>query len=525
MAAEGTNQALPVSVSMSSSQSYQERLLLPLSQGATALRGVLLYPQSYAVGMSSLATHTLYTALNDETMRWERAFFNPAKDVARQRQLCSLESRTPLRDFDVVAVTSSYELDWPAIPVALQAGGVPPLRVDRRQSPLVIAGGPALSAAPLALSALYDAACCGEIEPVLPSLKAALLAPTPGATLELLAATPGFFVPALHTDLQVGMVKRQCAADLDQFETASVILSPQAEFADRFLVEMGRGCGRSCSFCLARQLYKPLRWRSLDRIVETVRRGLQWTNDLGLVAAAVSDYPELEALCEALQGLSPNLRVSTSSVRMETATPSFLKMLANGGQKTVTFAPEAATASLRRAIGKLLPEETLLAAVQRAAEAGLTRVRLYFMVGLPGESADDRAAIADLARRLTREFPTLHFRFNVGAFSPRPHTPFERQGLPPLRDLRRWLSQVQKSLRGLPRVEAATDSARWAAMQAALSRADERLGRALADRPPLGFADLVTSLATVGLDFEALVAEVPPEQWQPWKIVDPTCPP
>ncbi|MEI6503617.1 MAG: radical SAM protein, partial [Armatimonadota bacterium] len=296
-----------------------------------------------------------------------------------------------------------------------------------------------------------------------------------------------------------------------------------AEFADRFLVEIGRGCGRSCSFCLARQVYKPLRWRSPEKVLAAVRRGLQWTNDFGLVAAAVSDYPGLDDLCRDLGALSPGLRVSTSSVRMETASLPFLQLLANGGQRTVTFAPEAATERLRREIGKNLPEHELFDAIERAMQAGLSRVRLYFMVGLPTETDDDRAEIAALAARLTQAFPATHFRLNAGAFSPRPHTPFEKLPLPPLRELRNWLSQVQRSLRGLPRVEVATDSARWAAMQAALSRSDARLGLALARHRPRAFTDLVSALAAEGLDFEQLIAAQDDSTRLPWKVVNPAC--
>lgn len=516
-------EAVGTDLPMQNGFSHPERMLLDLPQGSAKLRGLLLYPQSYAVGMSSLATHTLYAGLNDAEMRWERAFVDPARDSTRYAQVCSLETRTLLRDFDVIAITSSFELDWPAIPAALEAGGVPPLRQDRLCRPLIIAGGPAISTAPLPLSYIYDVAYIGEIEPALVELKQALLAGSPQETLERLAEQPAFFVPQLHTELQPQMLKRGCARDLDAFDTTSVMLSPEAEFADRFLIEMGRGCGRSCSFCLARRIYRPLRWRSLERIIDAARRGLQHTDDLGLVAAAVSDYPQLDELCAELSALSPQLRVSTSSVRMESATPAFLNLLASGGQRTVTYAPEAATERLRTAIGKNLPDEAIFNAIDRAAAAGLSRVRLYFMIGLPTETSSDRMAIADLAQRLTAEFPALHFRLNVGAFSPRPHTPFEYEPLPPLRDLRNWLSQVQRSLRGMPHIEVSTDSARWAAMQAAMSRADHRLGLAFANHPPMGFGDLVDSFAAEGLDFEELIAAPDAGSFLPWKVVDPSC--
>lgn len=501
-----------------------ERLLIPTPNTSAARRGVLLYPHSYAVGMSSLATHTLYAELNATgEMLWERAFVDPARDSTRSPALCSLESRALLRDFEAIAITSSYELDWPAIPAALESGGVPPLRENRPDGPIVIAGGPAISAAPLPLAEIYDVAYIGEIEPAMGVLREALAAGSREETLERLAGTRGFYVPELQGRPEAGGLVRRCAMNLDEFDTTSVILTPEAEFANRFLVEIGRGCRRSCSFCLARRLYRPQRWRSVGRIVEAVRRGLEYTNDVGLIAAAVSDYPDLAELCGALEGLSADLRVSTSSVRLESATDELLRLLARGGQHTVTFAPEAATERLRHAIGKGLAEDELFAAVERAAAAELTRIRLYFMIGLPTETAEDREEITALARRLTAAFPRLHFRCNVGVFSPRPHTAFEREALPPTRELRNWLSRVQKSLKSVPHVEVSTDSARWAGMQAALSRSDERLGRALAKRPSVGFTELVRSLEAEGLDYEGLLGRVEEGAEMGWKVVDMRC--
>lgn len=500
-----------------------ERPLIVPSQSSTELRGVILFPQSYAIGMSSLATHALYEGLNASgEIAWERAFIAPSVDGTRLAPLCSLETGSPLRDFDVVAITSSWELDWPALPTALQDGGIAPLRHERREGPLLIVGGPAVSAAPLPLSALYDAAFIGEIEPALPVLRRALLASSREAVLEQLAAEPGFYVPVLHPEPAPKTLKRRCAVDLNSFDTTSVILSPHAEFANRFLLEIGRGCGRSCAFCLARRLYRPLRWRSLDRIMETVRRGLRYTNDLGMIAAAVSDYPHLDDLCAELETVSPDLRLSTSSIRLETATSRFLALLARGGQSTVTFAPEAATERLRQAIGKKLAEDEIFAAVERAATVGLTRVRLYFMVGLPTEQPEDLAAFGDLLKRLTQQFRQMHFRCNIGAFSPRPHTPFEREPLPALRDLRNRLGKVVRMLRGLPRVEAAGESARWAAMQAAFSRSDQRLGLALVKHPHHDFASLVKAMEAEGLCFERLTAAAT-DDCLPWKVVDPNC--
>jgi radical SAM superfamily enzyme YgiQ (UPF0313 family) len=489
------------------------------------VRGVVLFPAPYAVGMASLAVNTLYAALNDPpTLACERAFASPPpRNGSRLPPTRTVESGRRLADCDFIALTSSYELDWPAIPALLAAGGVPPLRRDRAAGPLVLAGGPAVTASPLPLAEIYDAALVGEIEPVLANLRAALALGDRNAALQRLAEVPGFYVPAYHERPAAGCLPRRCALDLDTFETASVILTPDCEFPDRFLLEMGRGCGRGCSFCLARQVYRPLRWRSVEATLRTARRALTQTPDLGLIAAAVSDHPQLPELCAALTDLSPELQVSTSSLRLETASPELLSLLARGGQHTVTYAPEAATEGLRAAIGKALPESELMAAVERALAAGLTRVRLYFMLGLPGETPADREALPELAQRLTRAFPALHLRLTLSAFSPRPHTPFEDEPLAAVSDLRRWLADTARSLGRLPRVQVTTASAREAALQCALGRADERLGLALAAAPGATWGELRPALQQHGLRFEDLLGPQTPAAERPWKVVAPRC--
>ncbi|NPV47985.1 MAG: radical SAM protein [Armatimonadetes bacterium] len=496
----------------------EERSLIRRPASHATVRGVVLFPGPYTVGMSSLAVHSLYTLLNTGQIACERAFVEtPRKSVF------SLETDTLLRDFDFVAITSSYEIDWLGLPRALQVSGIQPRRTERSRRPLVLMGGPAVTAAPLPLSELYDAALIGELEPVLAQFREALLASDPAACLEQLAAVPGFYVPELHSRPAPGALQRRCALDLDAFEAVSAILTPHTEFANRFLVEMGRGCGRACAFCLARRAYHPLRWRSLPHLLASVRRGLYHTTDLGLIAAAVSDYPDLDGLCHELARLSLDLRVSTSSVRLESASPPFLRLLARGGQQTVTYAPEAATERLRRAIGKPVTDDEIFAAIERALAAGLTRLRLYFMVGLPGETDDDREAIVTMARELSGRFRQAHFRLNVGAFSPRPHTPFECQPMAHPRSVQSWITALSHSLRPVKRVEVSAGSARESALQCLLSRADERVLEALCALPDEGLGTALRGLrAVAGRELELLGPRGATDP-QPWKVVDFSC--
>lgn len=496
----------------------EERSLIRRPASSATVRGVVLFPGPYHIGMSSLAVHSLYALLNTERIACERAFV-----AAPRTPLFSLETNTLLRDFDFVAITSSYELDWLGLPHVLAASGIPPRREKRSRGPLVLMGGPAITASPLPLSELYDAALVGEVEPVVAHVHAALLASDAGACLEQLAGVPGFYVPELHGYPAPGTLRRRCAPDLDAFETASVILTPHSEFADRFLVEMGRGCGRACAFCLARRAYRPLRWRSLPCLLNTIGRGLTHTLDLGLIAATVSDYPYLDEFCRELVRLSPELRLSTSSVRLESASLSFLALLARGGQRTVTYAPEAATERLRRRIGKPITDEELFAAVERAVATGLNRLRLYFMVGLPGETDEDREAIRTLATDLVQKFPGAHFRLNIGAFSPRPHTPFECQAMADPRTVQGWITALDRALRPVRRVEVSAGSAREAAVQCLLSRGDERVLEALCALPDEGPGTALRGLRPLaGRELELLGPRGATDP-QPWKVVDFSC--
>jgi radical SAM superfamily enzyme YgiQ (UPF0313 family) len=213
---------------------------------------------------------------------------------------------------------------------------------------------------------------------------------------------------------------------------------------------------------------------------------------------------------------------------MESATPEFLALLARGGQRTVTFAPEAATERLRRHIGKTLADASLHAAVERALSAGLSRLRLYFMVGLPGETPEDRQAIISLGQQLSETFRQTRFQFNVGAFSPRPHTPFEHEPVNDPGVVQDWITAIVRGLQGVKRLEVSPGSGRQAALQAIFSRAGCSLGMALGDlahdqvEDP-GYGIILPALRARGLSSEDLLGPQEPTEDQPWKVVEMRC--
>lgn len=480
---------------------------LPPSAGQVG-HCVVVYPHTYAVGMSSLAVHTLWRLLQQEGWRCDRAFLNPQPGR-------TLQEDRPLSEYDVLAFTCSYELDYLNIPRLLEAGGLAPLRADRGpEAPLLIAGGPAVTANPEPLALLFDLIFIGEIEPVWPQLALALreVAGSREAAAEAASAVPGIY----WTDRPPEQpLVRQILRQVDNHPTASVAVTPEAEFSDMFLVEVGRGCPHSCCFCLSRQIYHPFRPRSHEGLLDTIRPALGVTQRVGLVGAAVSDHPDLLPLCQTLQ--AEGIQVSTSSLRAEAATPELLEILTASGTRSITLAPETGREELRRSIGKPLSQDQLRAAVVAAQEAGLNAVKLYFIVGLPGETDSDRQAIGELIEDLRRQAPGLRLEVSVSPLVPKPHTPWARLEMPPLTEMRARCQQVRRDLerQGL---KVSVGSSRWALVQTAFSRGGAELAPVLVEASRAGgdFTAVREACRKTGLRLEDYLA--PPTE-SPWRIV------
>ena len=485
-----------------------ERYLRPLPAAGEAGCAALVYPNCYAVAMSSLAVHSLWGLLLADGWQTDRAFLDPQPGR-------SLALDLPLRDFDLLAVTCSYELDYLALPALLEAGGVPALREERGPDyPLVIAGGPAVTANPQPLSEWCDLQFIGEVEPVWADLSAALRrAPREReAALAAAAALPGVY----RSDRPLAApVRRQVLREVDAYPTASLLVTPHAELSDRFLVEAGRGCPRTCRFCLARQLYHPFRPRSLEGLLRTARPGLAVTPRVGLVGAALSEHPQLLPLCEAL--VAEGAQVSTSSLRLDTLTPRLLELLAASGARSLTLAPEAGTEELRRALGKPFAHEQILGALEAAQAAGLHAVKLYFLIGAPGETSADRQAIADLVAAALARAPGLRLEVTLSPLVPKPHTPWELLTMPSVGETRRRLQEAQRALQRLG-LRVTVGSAREALVQTALSRGGAELSGPLvaASRRGGSWAALQTACAEAGLRLEDYLA--PPAD-PPWRVV------
>jgi radical SAM superfamily enzyme YgiQ (UPF0313 family) len=483
----------------------------------------LVYPNSYYLGMSNLGLHAIYKLLNSHReVVCERAFWE-AENREKRLSPLSLESQRPLSDFAVIAFTISYELDYFNVVHILKASGVPLYAADRdERHPLIIAGGPCIIANPMPLSPFFDCLCVGEAEAIVPAILPVITEGISGKRsdlLQALASLPGLYCPQYYLGKPV---VRQWAKDLDGFPVASVILTPDTELGDLYLIEVERGCNWGCRFCLVSNAFSPMRYRSIDNLLVQAKEGLKYRKRLGLVGAAVADHPRIEELVLKLGQTGAEL--SVSSLRMRPLPTAVLRELAKGGAKTVALAPEAGSERLRRVIKKGISEDDILAAMEKVAEPGIKQVKLYFMLGLPTETEADIEEIIKLTLKckaiLDRQQSGYRLTLNIAPFVPKAGTPFQWLPMAQPSILNQRLSLLKSSL--VPRgIKLNSESPAWSEVQGVLARGDEKLAEVLANVEEVSLSGWRRAVEKCHLDVDFYAHQRwNTDQRLPWAIID-----
>jgi len=477
----------------------------------------LAYPNTYAVGMSSLAIHGLYRWLNAMPgVACERTFAAWDRRSGPDDPLITLESQRPVQDVALLAFSVSFEMDYFNLVSMLRRANLP-VRAEEREEgdPLVVLGGPAVSANPEPVAALADAVVIGEAECLLDGLIACVRESWRHSRAEVLAnlaRLPGIYVPSVH---QGEPIQRQLLTDLDAYPLSSSIVAPRAEFGDMHLIELSRGCGRGCRFCLAGFWYRPIRERSLDVILQQAQEGVERGLKIGLVAAAVSDYTPIEELVARLREMGANF--SVSSLRVAPLSPSLVRGLRESGSRSITLAPEAGSERLRRVINKCITHDDILHATELVKEVGFESLKLYFMLGLPEETDEDITGLIELAREVQRIFPR-QVVVNLTPFVPKAHTPFQRVAMAPTEVMEGRLERITAELRSA-RVEVRAETIDSARIQAILARGDRQVGEVLAAMPKPGPKKFERALERQGLQVQDYLGERDAQTQLPWYFI------
>ncbi len=490
----------------------------------------LVYPNSYAVGMSSLGFQLVYGLLGRmDGLVCERFFLDDPSQPLR-----SLESGHLLSDFPLIFCSISFEHDYLNLVRLLRLGGIQPLAEDRDEQvragqPLVICGGVVTFMNPEPLAPFVDLFLVGEAEPVLDDFMNCLLEGFPGTGREELLAqlarevrgcyAPRFYKPQYGAGetgafqgfnvTREGLPKRIAVNRVSECQTAahSQVLTPEAEFSDLYLTELGRGCSRGCRFCAAGFIYRPPRLWDAQAVRAGVEQRFTGVNRVGLLGMEMAPQENLAELADYLR--ADGCSLSFSSLRADRISGPLLELLAASDIKSVAIAPDGASERLRRVINKGLDRDDLLDAAERLVGAGLNRLKLYVMIGLPTETEDDLAEFVELIRAIKKRILPLgrsrghltEINLSLNSFVPKPWTPFQfhafgvseqlapgeirpmKQALGLLKGRIKWL---QKELRHEANVRMNHDKPEQVLFQAVLSRADRRMGPVLLDMADSG---------------------------------------
>ncbi|MFO0416595.1 MAG: radical SAM protein [Pseudomonadota bacterium] len=494
-----------------------ERYVVPYSNSTGDIRFHLTYPNHYWVAMSNLGFQAVYDILaRDSRVIVERGFLpeggeDPKGNTDKWR---SFESNRLLADCDILGFSLSFETDYPHLLRILANQGLLFSSWQERDQaakdskfpiPLIIAGGTAVTLNPEPVAEFLDVCVIGEAEELLPEFMQVVQEGRERSwsreqLLKNLAQIEGVYVPRFYTpvfrvdenveryDVVEGVPsrpKRRFVKDLSKFKTHSRILTPETEFKSMFLTETGRGCEMGCRFCVAGYIYRPIRKRSEESLQDTVKIGLENSDAIGFVGAAVSSHKSISKLAKSVA--DQGARASLSSIMSQKVSKVLAASISESEYKTVALAPEAGSERLRRAAGKRVSNEQVINAAREMAESGIRGFKLYFIVGLPTESAEDVDAIADLAIAVRNSVvevskPTGSIAWvslSVNPFIPKSSTPFQWEPMLDPKTLDKKISRIRDLTKRIPNLEMRFEPPKESYFQGLLSRGDRRVGKLL----------------------------------------------
>ncbi|NTV14002.1 MAG: radical SAM protein [Desulfobulbaceae bacterium] len=503
----------------------------------------LIFPSPYGVGMSNLGFQLVYDQINQHPdLVCERVFLPDPGTRA-----LSVESSRPLADFPILLSALSFEQNLPDLVGMLLASGIEPLAARRCRekigpgTPLIVAGGVACFINPEPLAPFVEAILIGEAEELLPPLLEKLLGGGErSAMLADLVGMPGCYVPQYY-DFRYG--ENGILSEIKAREGApervrrlawrggeeagySRLLSPAAEFADLFLVELGRGCSRSCRFCAAGFVYRPPRLWTPEVINRALDQRPVGITRVGLLGMEMARTEDLQKVAERL--LAEGCKLSFSSLRADALTPELLSLLAGSGLKSVAIAPDGGSERLRRVINKGISREAVLDAATRLVVAGIVNLKLYFMIGLPTETEEDLTEMVILVKEV-REIMSIPGRargrlanltLSINPMVPKAWTPMQYHPFAEPNLLKKKLDFLQRGLRGMDNLKIMGEKPATAYLQATLARGDRRLAPALIEYAARG-GNWQQVFRKCGVAPEAYaLRERAAEELFPWEIID-----
>ena len=515
------------------------------------LRVALAFPNTYFVGMSNLGLQTVYRLFNaEDDIVCERVFLPPKTELQAQlaagAPLLTIESQTPVAEFDVFAFSVSFEWDYTNVLTMLRLAGIP-ARAEARthRHPLVVIGGAVTFVNPEPLAPFADVIAAGEGEMLVPSLLRAFTAASDrGDLLRRLAQEQGYYIPSFY-DVRFAddgtiaafvaregtgapaVVKKAALKTTDAVDPpATTVFTPDTEFGSRFLVEVVRGCANLCRFCWAGYNYLPVRAFPAARILELAARAKAYSSRAGLVSIALCDHPEIEEILTRLVAMG--YAISPASLRLDDLTPTILRLLRESGEKTITIAPETGSDRLRRVINKTVTNDEIVAAAEMIFASGMENLKLYFMIGLPSEQDEDLVAVRDLTLQL-RDVMMRHARArgrvgtivgSVNPLVPKPGTAYQWMAMADDKTIEQKIKRLRSLVAGIDNVYFTIKSERHSFYQALLSLGDRRVAAAIEAAERNG-GNWRAAVREAGVDADFFVfRDRSTDAVLPWDIID-----